>query len=113
MVEVLDACGVLLGGNQCTWQVPHEDASMALEGSSEEANEAAGTRATSGVRLLVNGIHTDGVNAGLRMASSGTWRTMQKQGSSGTAPAAWRVACDGGQLLWGRTTGVRSGRDLA
>ena len=86
---------------------------MALEGSSEEANEAAGTRAMSGMRLLANGIHADGVNAGLRVASSGTWRMMQKQGSSGTAPAAWRVACGGGQLRRGRATGVRSGWERA
>ena len=37
---------------------------MALEGSSEEANEAAGTRAMSGVRLLANGIQADGVRRG-------------------------------------------------
>jgi len=37
---------------------------MALEGSSEEANKAAGTRAKSGVRLLTNGIQADGVRRG-------------------------------------------------
>ena len=37
---------------------------MALEGSSEEANEAAGTRAKSGVRLLANGIQADGARRG-------------------------------------------------
>lgn len=53
------------------------------------------------------------VNAGSRVASSGTWRMMQKQGSSGTAPEAWQVACRGGQLRWGWATGVRSDRERA
>ena len=94
----------LFDGRRGTWR---------LQASSEEANEAAGTRAMSSVRLLANGIHADGVNAGSRVASSGTWRMMQKQGSSDTAPAAWRVACGGGQLRRGRFTGVRSGQEWA
>ena len=34
--------------------------------------------ALAGPWLLANGTHTDGVNAGSRVASSGAWRAMQK-----------------------------------
>ena len=65
---VLGACGVLLGATRGAWQVPHEDASMALEGSSEEANEAARTRATSGMRLLANMVEQQRGGHGRRRA---------------------------------------------